>query len=124
MRWSAAGIGALGEPRWIALVLAHDVVALTPFDDVLDVGNLMPGMDREQRRVAPHLFVLDHRQAELLAARRVPAFAHDVDRLLAEPERRRELLNPLVHLAKDSLVQADAARSLVHEPQSVRSTAD
>src|SRR3954471_21794385 len=55
---SRARIGLLGDPLRLALVLAHDVEPLMPLDDLLDVGQLVAGLDEKTRRVRTYRLVL------------------------------------------------------------------
>src|SRR5919112_1609024 len=61
-------------------VLLDDRVALVALDDVLDVGDVVTGVDREPPRVAMHGLVLGARQLDELLAAEAAAFTHEGDR--------------------------------------------
>src|SRR5689334_9306725 len=85
-----AGIGPLRDLLGLASVLADDFVALVARDDGLDVGNVMAGSDRKVMGIRAKLLVLGMSHLDAIDARRIPAFADQVERLRAEVERLRE----------------------------------
>src|SRR5512133_2826824 len=104
----AARIGLLCDLRRNPFVLPHDVVALQPGHDALDVRILMTGVDGELMRLRTNLLVFGRRHADALDAGGVAAFADEVERLRLEVERLGETLDPLVDRPKDGFVQPDA----------------
>src|SRR6476659_6050070 len=97
---SAAWIGLLCDLLRDAFVLAHDVVALQPGDDGLDVRILVAGVDGELMRLGAELLVFSAGQADALDARSVAALADEVEGGF-EVERLGKILDPLVDLPKD-----------------------
>ena len=104
---ASAGIGLLCDLHRNALVLAHDVVALQPGDDALDLGIFVTRMDGELMRLRPKLLVFGTRHAESLDAGGIAAFTDEVESRF-DIERLGETFDPLVDLPKDGLVQSDA----------------
>src|SRR3954463_962910 len=92
------------EPCWLACVLADEVVGLFAGDDGLDACVFVTWRHRELRRVRAHLLVLVTRHSNACYARAVAALADQVEGV--QIEAPANILNLLVHLAKNRLIQA------------------
>src|SRR4029453_4137158 len=78
------------------------------------VRMLVPRLDQEKGRGGANPLVLGHGDVELLEAGRDPAFAQDLQPLVADLERRADALDALVHLAEERLVAPDSLRPALH----------
>jgi hypothetical protein len=101
------------ELRRAAVSLADDVVVGRALDDILDVGNLVAGANEEERAVLSDSLVLGQRHLDAVGAGVVSALAQDREPLARDLERLRNLLDPLVHLTKERLVDADPPLAFV-----------
>src|SRR5262249_18544616 len=79
--WLAARVGLARDVLRRPSVLTHDGVALVALDDRLELGGLVTGLDREQRRIGPQLLVCRRLDVELLDATLLAALADDPQRV-------------------------------------------
>src|SRR4029453_16818988 len=100
--------------RSVGVPLPDDVVAVVLLDDLLEVRMLVPRLDQEKGRGGANPLVLGHGDVELLEAGRDPAFAQDLQPLVADLERRADALDALVPLAEERLVAPDSLRPALH----------
>src|SRR6185312_302137 len=101
---AAAWIGLLCDLLRGSPVLPHDVVALQPGDDALDVRILVARMNGELMCLRANLLVLGRRHGDALDAGSVAALADEVERVRLEVESLGKSLDPLVDLPKDGFV--------------------
>src|SRR4029453_11876445 len=102
---AVAVVRLAGDARSAAGDLLHDGEALTLGDQLVDLGVLVVGGDREPRRIATDGLVLEPRQVDPRPAGRVAALAHEVllD-LVLERDCPARLGDPLVPVARTRFV--------------------
>src|SRR5437667_6647608 len=115
---SRSRIGLIRDELRHTAYLLDDVVALAPGHDRLDVHRFVAGVDGEPMRLRAELLVLQVAHGDALATGGVPTFADQVEWLRRQREALGEVFDPLVHLAKHGLVQADALLTTSHRTPS------
>jgi hypothetical protein len=101
--------------------LVNDRIAISAFRNVLQTVCFVAGGDQEAVVLCTHIFVLGERQLNsLVAAALPPALADEVEDALLVPDGHlfRDHVDPLVHLADQSLVSGLTVETLVHRPSS------
>jgi hypothetical protein len=118
MRLSWGNLGArislAGDLR-LFIVLLNDPVSSPPFDNLLDLGDVMARRDEEPLRMRTNRFVLGGGKGDLGNAARAAALAEDLERVgHVKGNRRRDLLYTFVEVPEESLVARDPRLSLGH----------
>src|SRR4051812_42646888 len=99
-------VGLLGDPRRDEAVFAHDEVAGAVLDGALDLGQLVAGSYEEQMWIVAHLLVRREGHVKTFQAAAVGAFAQErAGRIV---RAFVQLLDSLVHLAKEGLIASCA----------------
>lgn len=97
-------------------------------DHPLEIGLLVPWDDQEAQRVAPDRLVLCMRYLELLGTILAATFADESDHsslvLAMACEAGRDLLDALIHLAKEGLVLRQALLPAIHASLILRDRCD
>jgi hypothetical protein len=104
----SSGIGLLRDPLRGASVLLDDVVALSPLDHALHVGDLMTRIHREAVRLGTDVLVLGLGHGDALRTVGIATLANEIEDLGLEVKRVGQYVYALIDLSKDGLVQSDA----------------
>src|SRR5579864_1027857 len=114
-RLPAARIVLASNPAGLS-PLAYELVVRPAEDDVLDLGQLVPRCDDEDRRICPRVLVGLQIQLEDEAAVEVRALAQEVVDMPILPLPEGGLFDSLVDLPEEPLVLGQAALTIVHPP--------
>src|SRR5919202_3222967 len=115
----AARLPVRADERLSLGQLVDDDETLVRLDHGLHLGRLVAGGEREAVVVRPHALVLRNGQPDALAATVPAALAVELDETAVgrDPLRLdvlRELLDAVVHLAKEALVAGGPLEPLLH----------